>query len=588
MPVQPPPAPPPRRKATDLDQVVQASRSAFLMLAAVSAAINVLMLASPLYMLSVYDRVLSTGRYETLILITAIVGCALLVLGLLDGLRAVISVRVGCWLMDRLGPVFLDSGVKTRLQGDNSGGQGLRDLMQIQNFISSQGMNFLFDAPWTPVFVVLIWLLHPTLGMVALVSALILLGLGIANELTTRKPTTTSNVAQIAAMHQAEITIRNAEVVRAMGMLPNLVTRWRRNNDAASRALRRSSETGGMLVGMTKFVRFFVQIAVLGVGAALVLDGQTTPGVMIAASILLGRALQPVEMAMSGWRNVGTTRIAYQRLLARLHNGPPETERTRLPVPLGYLTMDRVSFGVPGAKSVIVDEVSLAVRPGEAIAVIGPSASGKSTLCRMMVGIVQPIAGEARLDGSELSHWDPVQLGQHIGYLPQDVELFPGTVKDNIARMGESDDEAVVAAAELAQAHEMIQQLPEGYETQIGDATLRLSGGQRHRIGLARAVYGDPKLIVLDEPNANLDQAGEAALSAAIDSLKKRGAALVIVGHRPSTLALADKIVIMKAGRVEAFGPREEILQRMRAAANARPAEPGPVVPRRQPAADGR
>ncbi|WP_085033291.1 type I secretion system permease/ATPase [Ensifer aridi] len=555
-----------RRSKTDLDYATGQIRSSLLMLAIFSFAINLLMLTSPLYMLQVYDRVLVSGRVETLVMLTVFAGSALLVLGVLDSLRSAVMVRVGCWLNDRLGPVLISGGVRARLVGDNAGAQPLRDLAQVQSFLSSQALTALFDAPWTPVFLALIWLLHPALGALAVCAALLLALLTLLNELTTRGASQTANTKQIAAFQQAESTIRNAEVVRAMGMLPGLLERWRASNDSSLSATRSSAERGAAILGITKFLRFFVQSATLGLGAYLVLKGEVSGGAMIASSILLGRALAPIEVAMGSWRNFLATRIAYDRLKLRLQGIPAEPPRTRLPEPYGHISLKHVSYSAPGTKAQVIDNVSFHLTPGEALAVIGPSASGKSTLCRLIGGIAAPSGGEIRLDGSELHHWNPEQLGRYIGYLPQDVELFSGSIRDNISRMAKADDDEVVQAAMLAHAHEMIQRLPQGYETPIGDAGARLSGGQRQRIGLARAVFGDPKIIILDEPNANLDQSGEAALAAAVRALKRRGAALMIVGHRPSTLAQADKILLLREGRLELFGAREDVLGRLRVA----------------------
>lgn len=556
------------RRENDLQQAFGDCLSMGWMLGFFSLAINVLMLASPIYMLQVYDRVMITGNVNTLVMLTGLTAAALLLLGLLDSMRSSMTVRMSCWLSDRLGPVYLAHSVRTRLLGDGSGAQPLRDIAQIQSFVSSPGMTVFFDAPWTPVYLALIWMLHPTLGAFAVCSALLLLVLGVTNEATTRGVTQKSNVAQIAATQQAEVTIRNAEVVRAMGMLPALVDRWRDMNDNATLALRQAHERNGLLLGFTKFARLFMQSAILGLGAYLVLAGELSGGAMIASSILLGRALAPIELSMSTWRNFGLARIAYGRLKARLQAMPEERRRTRLPVPDGVVSVDRVSFTPPGASTPVLQQVSFQARPGEAIAVIGPSASGKSTLCRILTGIARPGSGEIRLDGSELAHWDPDDLGRHLGYLPQDVELFPGTVRENIARMGDVDDRAVIEAAMMAHAHDMIQHLPQGYDTPIGEGGMRLSGGQRQRLGLARAVYGAPRLIVLDEPNANLDQAGETALAATIEEMKQHGSTVLIVGHRPSTLAQADRILLLKEGRVEMFAPREEALRRLRLAAS--------------------
>lgn len=555
-----------RRIKTDLDYATGQIRSSLLVLALFSFAINLLMLTSPLYMLQVYDRVLVSGRVETLVMLTVFAGGALFVLGVLDSLRSTVMVRMACWLNDRLGPVLISGGVRARLVGDNAGAQPLRDLAQVQSFLSSQGLTAMFDAPWTPVFLALIWLLHPALGAFAVGAALLLALLGLLNELMTRNASQTANTTQIAAFQQAEMTIRNAEVVRAMGMLPGLLERWRTSNDSSLEATRLSAERGAAILGTTKFLRFFVQSATLGLGAYLVLKGEVTGGAMIASSILLGRALAPIEFAMGSWRNISAARIAYTRLKTRLQGMPAEAQRTRLPEPYGHISLDHVSYSAPGAKARVIDDVSFRLMPGEALAVVGPSASGKSTLCRLIAGTAAPSGGEIRLDGSELHHWNQEQLGRYVGYLPQDVELFSGSIRDNISRMAKADDDDVVQAAMLAHAHEMIQRLPQGYETPIGDAGARLSGGQRQRIGLARAVFGKPKIIILDEPNANLDQSGETALAAAVRELKSRGAALMIVGHRPSTLAQADKILFLREGRVELFGAREEVLGRLRLA----------------------
>ncbi|MEO3388486.1 type I secretion system permease/ATPase [Mesorhizobium sp. CAU 1741] len=557
-----------RPRNGEFEDAVGQVRSILVVIGIFSLVINLLMLASPLYMLQVYDRVLVTGRTETLILLTVVVGGAMLILGLIDGLRSMIMVRMACWLTDRLSPGLIASGVRARLAGDTAGAQPLRDLIQVQHFLSSQGLAALFDAPWTPIFLALVWLLHPTLGIFATVAALVLVALGLTNELLTRRATQSANTAQLIALQQAEATIRNAEVVRAMGMLPNLLERWRAGNEVVTRDTLSSSHLSAFILGITKAVRFFVQSATLGLGAYLVLRGEASGGVMIASSILLGRALAPIELVMGGWRSLTATRIAYGRLRSRMQSVPAEPARTRLPEPYGHVTLDKVSYMAPGKKEPIVDNVSIRLRPGEAVAVIGPSAGGKSTLCRLIAGTASPSSGVIRLDGSELHHWDSIQLGQYFGYLPQDVELFAGSVRDNIGRMGEASDEAIVRAAILAQAHDMIQKLPQGYDTSIGESGMRLSGGQRQRIGLARAVFGDPKLVVLDEPNANLDQAGEAALAAAVQELKARGTALMIVGHRPSTLAQADKVLFLRDGRVELFGPREDVLARLRVAAS--------------------
>lgn len=562
-----------RGRRTELDDAIAACRASGWMLAGFSFAINLLMLAPSLYMLQVYDRVLTTARVETLVGLTVMVAAALLLFGLLEALRSTVTVRMGSWLAGRLGPVFLEAGVRARLLGDGAGAQPLRDVATVQAFVGSPALVVFFDLMWAPAYLVLVWLLHPVLGAFALGSAVLLFGFGLANEILTRAQNLRASQVQLAATQQAETAIRNAEAVRAMGMLPALVARWRDSSAAGIAASRRAGERSGWLLGMTKCCRSFVQSAVLGLGAWLVLQNEMSAGGMIAASILLGRGLGPLEAAMSTWRNLMVARLAYRRLRGRLETLPVEPPRTRLPVPAGHVTFDRVSYAPPGSRTPVLVQISFSAAPGEAIAVIGPSGGGKSTLCRLLVGVAEPSAGEVRLDGSDLRHWDARDLGRHIGYLPQDVELFAGTVRENIARMGEAPDEAVVEAAMLGHAHELIQRLPQGYETQLGEGGMRLSGGQRQRIGLARAVFGRPRLMVLDEPNANLDQAGEAALAAAIEDMKRAGTTILIVGHRPSTIVQADKIMLLKDGRMELFGPRDDVMKRLRVDAGFRQAE---------------
>ncbi|ETX11991.1 hypothetical protein OCH239_18745 [Roseivivax halodurans JCM 10272] len=526
-----------------------------------SMVINVLMLAAPLYMLQVYDRVLGSGRVETLIMLTLMLGGALAAMALLDTLRQSLTVRLGAWFTGALGPDMLDIGMRARLDGSSAGGQGLRDLSQIQSFVATQGMIAFFDFPWTPVFIGVIWVLHPLLGTIALAAALILLSLSIANEVATRGLLHRANASQIEGHKLAESAIDHAEVVRAMGMAGAMTTRWQARNTITQSNLTAASERSGYFTGFVKFIRLFAQSLVLGAGAWLVLRGEATPGVMIAGSILLGRALAPVDMAMAAWKNFSSARLAYGRLKLLVEAFPPEPASMELPTPRGRLTVQDLT--VHGPTGAVLKRVSFDIQPGEVVAVIGPSAAGKSTLCRSIVGLARPTAGTVSLDGVRIQHWGAEALGSHIGFLPQDVGLFAGTIRENIARMADAEDAEVIEAADRAGAHEMISQLPQGYETELGERGAGLSGGQRQRVALARAVFGAPALIVLDEPNANLDQAGEAALSSAILNLKECGAALLIVGHRPSTLAQSDKILLLRAGVAQAFGPRAEVLGKL-------------------------
>lgn len=566
-----------RLRNSELDDVAAQIRSAMIVVAIFSFAINLLLLASPIYMLQVYDRVLVTGQVETLVLLTALTGGALLLLGILDSVRSKIMSRAGGWVNQRLSPTIIAGGVRARLVGDTAGTQPLRDLAQIQTFLSSPGSINLFDLPWTPVFLFLIWMLHPTLGMFALCATIVLILLGALNELATGEASKTANVAQIQALQSAEMTIRNAEVVKAMGMLPGLTDRFRASNDAFLKATTMAADRSAVIVGATKFIRLFVQSATLGLGAYLVLQGVATGGVMIASSILLGRALAPVEHLMAAWRNLAQTRIAYARLIERLRVLQSPPSRVRLPQPKGLMTIEKVSYFADTNGAPIIDKISVAFQPGEAVAIVGPSAGGKSTLCRLLAGVLVPTAGAIRLDGTELQHWNVDQLGEAIGFLPQEVELFSASIRDNISRMAKAVDRDIVDAALLAHAHAMIQRLPQAYETPIGDGGSRLSGGQRQRIGLARAVFRLPRVVILDEPNAHLDQSGESALADTIRELKANGTTVIIVGHRPSTLTHADKILFLREGRMEMFGPRDEVLVRLRPVAND--TEPAPAAP---------
>jgi ATP-binding cassette subfamily C protein/ATP-binding cassette subfamily C exporter for protease/lipase/ATP-binding cassette subfamily C protein EexD len=560
-----------RDDPTELQLALRACGPAFMVVAGFSLAMNLLMLAPAIYMLQVYDRVLTTGSLETLLMLTLIIGVILLVISLMEVCRTNITIRTGVWLNDRVGPALIERGVRARIDGNATDAQPMRDLTQLQSFIATSGLSFLFDAPWLPVYVLLIWLLHPLLGMVALVGALLMLLLTVINNLLTRKATLTANNQQIAATQQVDAAFRNAEAVRAMGMLPAVIGLWRQKNDKGMTSLISGAETGSTIQSSTRFVRLFLQSGILGLGAMLVIRGEMSGGAMIAASILLGRAMGPVELAVTAWRNFLVTRAAYQRMQLLLSGTPRERVRTRLPEPRGHLTVENLTFVPPDLGHPVLRRVSFSLDPGTALAIIGPSAAGKSTLGRFLVGLGKPTSGSVRLDGFELDDWDREQLGRAVGYLPQSVELFCGSVRANISRMEVSaEDERVTEAAHLAHAHNMIATLSNGYDCEIGDGGVRLSAGQRQRIGLARAVFGNPRLIVLDEPNANLDTSGESALAAALAVLKARGSTLVIIGHRPSTLAQADKLMLLRDGVVELLGPREEVLQKLRNAAQAK------------------
>ncbi len=550
-------------------------RAAFVVVGVFSFFLNLLMLVVPLYMMQVFDRVLSSGSTETLLLLTAMALGGLMVLGALDAVRAQVMTRLGGWVDRRTSGRLMDASITARLNGAPIGAQGLRDLQQYRTFLSGQGIFPLFDSPWVPIFVAVIWVIHPWLGILALIAAIVLFLLALLNEIATRKTLGEAGKAQVTALRQATQAIDNAEVVQAMGMGGGLARRFGQLNEKVLEDQRRAGDRGALIVGLSKFVRLGVQVGILGLGAYLVLQGSLTAGGMIAGSILLGRALAPVEQAIGAWRGFVGARDARARLAELLQVSPIARDGVRLPTPLGKLEVEQVSFVPPGGSTPVLRQVATAAGPGEVLGVIGPSASGKSTLCRLIVGIWAPSAGSVRLDGADVHAWPREAFGEHVGYLPQSVELFAGSVADNIARMGAVDDEAVVAAAGRAGVHDMILRLPEGYETQIGEGGAVLSGGQRQRIGLARALYGDPRLIVLDEPNANLDSEGEAALMQAVGGLKAAGHTIVMVAHRPSILAQADRVIMLRDGRVELSGSRDEVLRQV----TARPAPAPAAVP---------
>jgi ATP-binding cassette subfamily C protein/ATP-binding cassette subfamily C exporter for protease/lipase/ATP-binding cassette subfamily C protein EexD len=547
--------------ATVLETTLKECRSAFWSVFFFSFVINILILAIPLYMLQVMDRVLRSGRVETLLLLTLIAMAAVLVMSVLDTLRNSVAMRMGSWFNDRLGPIFLESSCRAQIKGDHSGADMLRDLSYLQGFIATQGMAAFFDSPWLPIFIVIIWQLHPYLGMVALASAVLLLAISFLTEWLTHAPNVKADETQLETMRLADATIRNAEVVHAMGMMPAMTARWRELNDVVTDSIHWAGDMSGYMLTISKFVRSAVQIGILGTGAWLVVDNMITPGAMIAAAILLGRALAPIEMAIGGWKGFITARLSYDRLNAHAKEYPPIPERTWLPLPEGRLTVEDLSYAVPETGHVILSEITFSAEPGEVLAIVGPSGAGKSTLCRLLVGLNEPARGEVRLDGNDMRHWDRQQLGELIGFLPQEVELFTGTLRENISRMRPASADEVVQAATIAHVHPLIQRLPVGYDTPIGDGGVRLSGGQRQRVGLARAVFGKPRVIVLDEPNANLDQAGESSLAEALKDLKQRGCTIIVVGHRPSTLSQADKILVLQDGEVTMFGPRDEIME---------------------------
>jgi ATP-binding cassette subfamily C protein len=543
-----------------------------------SGAVNLLMLAGPLYMLQVYDRVLTSRSVPTLVALSVLLVGAYAFQGALDFLRSRVVVRSAALLDRHLGTTVHDAVVRLALRGgrDSDAHQPVRDLDQIRGFLTGAGPLAIVDLPWMPVFLAICFLIHPWLGGLALVGGVTLLGLTLMTERASREPSRA--VARDAGTRQmiAEGTRRNSESAVAMGMVGTLGQRWTAINDRYLSAIGRSTDVVNGYGGITKVLRLLLQSAILGLGAYLVIKNELTAGGMIAASIMMGRALAPIETAIANWRPFIAARESIKRLSALLSSVRPDNEeRTALPQPARSLDVDRVTVAAPGTQRVIVANVAFRLTNGEAMGVIGPSGSGKSSLIRALVGVWPVARGSVRLDGASLDQWDPELLGPHIGYVSQTVELFDGTVAENIARMqAGASDESVVQASMAAGAHEMILKLPSGYDTPIGEGGAVLSGGQRQRIALARALYGAPFLIVLDEPNSNLDNEGELALQAAIRALKARGAIVILIAHRPAALAECSKVLFLANGAQQAFGPRDEVLKAVLAKPQGAPPQP--------------
>ncbi|MBL8703147.1 MAG: type I secretion system permease/ATPase [Alphaproteobacteria bacterium] len=540
-------------------------RGTFVTVGIFSAVINVLMLASPLYMMQVFDRVVASRSWETLIYLTAIALGALAVMAAIDTLRSRLMTRVGEWLERKAGNDAFHQAV-LRMPGGRarrSGDEALRDIARVRGFLTSPVALAIFDVPWMPLYFVLTFLLHPLLGWAAVVGGIVLMGVAILGDISTRRPTSVAGEANERAMRIMAGAQRNAEALQAMGLAASVASRWANAMDGAHTASRSASDRMAILSGMSKFLRFGLQIAILGIGAWLVVEQQLTGGASIAASIIISRALGPIDHAIGSWRQIVASHQAWQRLKAFLAVSGP-ARRTALPPLRGALACEHVTYCLPGIERPLLRDVSFAVPAGRSLAIVGPSGSGKSTLARLMVGVLAPTAGTVRLDGADAFAMPREEAGPQIGYLPQDVELFGGTVAENIARMEEPDDSLVVTAARRARVHDMILRMPAGYESEVGDDGSRLSGGQRQRVGLARALYGEPRFLVLDEPNANLDIEGEEALVEALREQQPRGATVVMVTHRLNLVALADYVLLLREGAVEMFGPRDEVLARLR------------------------
>jgi ATP-binding cassette subfamily C exporter for protease/lipase len=549
------------QKKSELERVLGSFKGTFLTVGAFSAIVNLLMLAPSLYMLQVYDRVLASRNEFTLLMLTILIVGAYLFMAGLELVRAYVLVRVGAQFDMKLNKRVYTAAFEQNLkQAGGNAGQALVDLTHIRQFLTGNALFAFFDAPWFPIYLIVIFVFEPVLGLFAVAGTVILVALAVVNEHITKEPLTEANTMAIQANNLATNNLRNAEVIESMGMLPNLIDRWFRLHGRFLSLQAGASQKAGVINALTKFVQVSMQSLVLGLGALLVLENRITPGMMIAASILLGRTLQPVQQVIAVWKSVSGVRSAWERLSAMLEANPAREAGMALPKPQGTLSVDNVTAAPPNVKHPILKGVSFALIPGDVLGVLGPSGCGKSTLARLLVGVWPAMMGKVRLDGADVFQWNKAELGPYVGYLPQDIELFGGSISDNIARFGEVDAERVVLAARRAGVHEMILQFPEGYDTRLGDGGAGLSGGQKQRIGLARAMYGDPSLLVLDEPNSNLDEIGEQALLNAVLDLRQRGKTIVMITHRPNVINVTTKLLLMRDGAVHMFGPTPQVM----------------------------
>jgi PrtD family type I secretion system ABC transporter len=562
--------------ASELKAAILASRRAFTATGTFSLVINLLMLAGPLFMLQVYDRVLTSGSIPTLVALSVMTAGLYAIIGVLELVRTRVIVRIGVEIDRRLGDRIFQAALRRSLAAPGQSMSALRELDSLRQFIAGPGPLTFFDAPWTPIYLFVIFMTHWTLGVAATLGAAVLMLIAWMSETTSRAPLAEAAKAATRGVELAETGQRNAEAITAMGMLGAYRRRWQMANEEAIAWQVLAADKLGTLSSLSKALRLLLQSFMLAIGAALAIKGDISAGAIVAATIIFGRALAPVEQAIGHWRSFVKAHESYRKLDALLRHEPVPIAKTALPPPKGNLEVASLRVASPETRQLILSNISFTVTPGTMLAVIGPSASGKSTLARALVGLWQPFSGTIRLDGARLDQWNNEDLGRHIGYLPQDVELFAGTVKENIARFRtDATDEQVTAAARMAHAHELIMALPKGYDTEIGTFGTYLSAGQRQRIGLARALFGDPALVVLDEPNSNLDRSGDEALGSAIDGMRSRGQAVVLVSHRVQAIGKADSLLYIERGVQRAFGPRDDVMKLFQTSQGQRPTSGG-------------
>ncbi|RWB34502.1 MAG: type I secretion system permease/ATPase [Mesorhizobium sp.] len=558
--------PHPSEPRTTLAAVLASFRRALAGIALMSGVVNILALTGSFFMLQVYDRVIPGRSVPTLVGLAVFAGTLFVFQGALELIRSRLLVRIGMALDARLsGQVYaalMRLPLRTKLAGD--GLQSLRDLDQVRSFMSSAGPTALFDLPWMPLYLAICFLFHFWIGMTALAGVVILFSLTLLAEIRTRAPARKANSQAAARNTLAEATRRNVEVLQAMGFGSRIAERWSGINADYLDTNATASDLAGTLGTISKILRMMLQSGILAIGAYLVIHQEATGGIMIASSIMMSRALAPIELAIAHWRGFVTARQAWARLTQLLVLLPETATSVSLPAPRSALSVESISVTPPGERRVVVQDATFALEKGVGLGIVGPSASGKSSLVRAIAGIWLPVRGTVRLDGATLDQWSPEELGNHVGYLPQDVQLFDGTIAENISRFEpQAPSDKILAAARAAGVHDLVIHLPEGYETRIGEAGSALSAGQKQRVALARALYGDPFLVILDEPNSNLDAEGEAALTEAIQGVRARGGIAIVVAHRPSALASLDQVLVMANGRIQAFGPKNEILNKI-------------------------
>lgn len=526
--------------------------------------INMLQLTFPFYMLAIFDRVLSSNSLQTLFAITVAAILAMVIGSLLEFTRSRLLVRCGIAIDQALGRTVLDTVIKkAAFSGVDPQQATLRDVGLLRNFFAGATIFSLFDIPWTPIFLAATYILHPLIGHISLAGVVLMIIFAILNEVLTRRPINEANHVNNISMNLVETARRNAQTVYGMGMLNDVARFWDRFNNVTANLQTRASRRAGLMQCLSSFLRQSMQVFVYGIGAYLTVQHEATAGIMIAGSIIMGKAMAPVQSSITVWKSMIEARAAWRRLDS-LFSAPETPPGMDLPPPTGLLGVEQANFVI--RDTIILRGINFTLMPGESMGLIGPSGAGKSTLCRLLLGLWPPASGRVRLDGHDLFSWDKQKIGPYLGYLPQEVELFNGTLADNIARLGLVDSEKVIAAAEHAGVHQLVLSFPQGYDTRVGEHGVVLSAGQRQRIGLARALYGNPKLVILDEPNSNLDSEGEAALVRSFRHMKEQGATLIVVSHKPSLLASMDKILVLNQGQMALFGPREAVFQQLVAA----------------------